>query len=516
MDRKDHTIKILDCTLRDGGYYTNWDFDKGLVKEYFNAFNNLPIDYLEIGYRSNPMNSYLGEYFYCPQYVLEESKEYSARKLVIILNEKDVRAEHVPNLLGPCVGYISMVRIAIDPKNFKRALDLAVAVKKLGFEVGFNVMYMSNWENEKEFLGQIKEVDGIADYFYMVDSFGGVYPEDVKKTFDIVRNQTNTKIGFHGHNNLQLALINTLTAIECGVSIVDATITGMGRGAGNLQTELLLTALNGKGKLDLDFNALSKVVDPFETLKKEYDWGTNLPYMVSGANSLPQKEVMSWVTKRYYSLNSIIRALSNQSKGIEDNIDLKNLEEEKKFKSALIIGGGPSGKKHSKAINEFIEKQEDICLIHSSSKNSQEFKNVHTLQIHCLAGNEGYRLEDSYSDMSIKDKLVVLPPYPRTMGTYIPQKLEDVAFQLQKIQFIDKFHESVTSLAIETALKLGVEKFYFAGYDGYSGDIKTQELELFNENEYIFERLKERNHTPISITPTLYVGLESQSVFALI
>ncbi|PKD16755.1 hypothetical protein APR41_08085 [Salegentibacter salinarum] len=510
-------IKILDCTLRDGGYYTNWDFDKILVKKYFNAFNSLPIDYLEIGYRSNPMNSYLGEYFYCPQYVLEESKELSSKKLVIILNEKDVRAEHVPNLLEPCVGYISMVRIAIDPKNFKRALDLAAAVKKLGFEVGFNVMYMSNWENEKEFLGQIKEVNGIADYFYMVDSFGGVYPEDVKKTFDIVRNQTNTKIGFHGHNNLQLALINTLTAIECGVSIVDATVTGMGRGAGNLQTELLLTALNGKGELDLDFNALSKVVDPFEDLRRAHDWGTNLPYMVSGANSLPQKEVMSWVTKRYYSLNSIIRALSNQSKGIEDNIDLNNLEEEKKFKSALIIGGGPSGKKHSKAINEFIKRQEDICLIHSSSKNSQEFKDVHTLQIHCLAGNEGHRLEDSYNEMNIKDKLVILPPYPRTMGTYIPESLKEVAFQLQAIKFTDKFHESVTSLAIETALKLGVEKFYFAGYDGYSGEIKTQELELFNENEYIFERLRENSsYIPLSITPTLYDSLESQSVFALI
>jgi len=510
-------IKLLDCTLRDGGYYTNWDFDKTVVKEYFNSFNNLPVDYLEIGYRSNPMNSYLGEYFYCPQYVLEEAKENSSKKLVIILNEKDVRAEHVPNLLQPCLGYISMVRIAIDPKNFKRALVLAEAVKKLGFEVGFNVMYMSNWESEKDFLNQIKEVTGIADYFYMVDSFGGVYPEDVKKTFDIVRSQTNVDIGFHGHNNLQLALINTLTAIDCGASIVDATVTGMGRGAGNLQTELLLTALNGKGELNLDFNALSKVVGPFEDLKKMHEWGTNLPYMVSGANSLPQKEVMSWVTKRYYSLNSIIRALSNQSKGIEDNIDLKNLEEEKKYKSALIIGGGPSGKKHSKAINEFIEKQEDICLIHSSSKNSQEYKDVHTLQIHCLAGNEGHRLEDSYSEMNIKDKLVVLPPYPRTMGTYIPQKLENVAFQLKEIDFTDKFHESVTSLAIETALKLGVEKFYFVGYDGYSGEIKTQELELFNENEYIFERLKAQgNYNPVSLTPTLYEGLDPQSVFALI
>lgn len=510
-------IKILDCTLRDGGYYTNWDFDKGLVKSYFEAFNNLPVDYLEIGYRSNPMNSYLGEYFYCPQYVLEESKELSSKKLVIILNEKDVRAEHVPDLLGPCVGYIHLVRIAIDPKNFKRALVLAEAVKKLGFEVGFNVMYMSNWESEKDFLSQIKDVTGIADYFYMVDSFGGVYPEDVRKTFEIVRDQTSVDIGFHGHNNLQLALINTLTAIDCGASIVDATVTGMGRGAGNLQTELLLTALNAKEGLELNFNALSKVVDPFAEMQKDYEWGTNLPYMVSGANSLPQKEVMSWVTKRYYSLNSIIRALSNQSKGIKDNIDLQNLDENKEYKSALIIGGGPTGKMHSQAIKEFMEKHDDICIIHASSKNAQEYKNLKNLQIHCLAGNEGHRLEESYDNINVDGKLVVLPPYPRTMGTYIPEKLEPVAFQLKDISFIDKFHESVTSLAIETALKLGVENFYFAGYDGYSNQIKPQELELFNENEYIFESLKSKIANPIvSITPTLYEGLESKSVFSLI
>jgi 4-hydroxy 2-oxovalerate aldolase len=510
-------LQILDCTLRDGGYYTNWDFERNLIKTYFDSFNNLPVDFLEIGYRSNSMKTYLGEYFYCPVYVLEQSRELSNKKLVIILNEKDVKPEHVPDLLEPCIGFIDMVRIAIDPKNFKRALLLATAVKKLGFIIGFNVMYMSTWENEKDFLNQIKEVQGIADYFYMVDSFGGVFPDDVRRTYDIVKSQTDVAVGFHGHNNLEMGLINTLTAIECGAEIVDSTVTGMGRGAGNLSTELLLTTLNAKNDLLVDFNALSKVVDPFSSMQVKYGWGTNLPYMVSGANSLPQKEVMSWVTKRYYSLNSIIRALSNQSKGIEDNIDLKNLEEEKKFNTALIIGGGPSGKEHAKAINEFIDKQENICLIHSSSKNSQEFRDVNTLQIHCLAGNEGHRLEDSYSDMNIKNKLVVLPPYPRTMGTYIPQKLEEVAFQLQEIRFTDKFHESVTSLAIETALILGVRNFYFAGYDGYSGDIKAQELELFNENEYIFESLKKnRNYTPVSITPTLYEGLESQSVFALI
>ncbi len=517
MDRESITVKILDCTLRDGGYYTNWDFDKDLVKTYFESFNQLPVDYLEIGYRSNSMKSYLGEYFYCPPYVLEQSKNLSDKKLVIILDEKNVRAEHVPELLSPCIDIITMVRIAIDPKNFKRALILAEAVKKLGFEVGFNVMYMSKWEEEKEFLNQIKDVTGIADYFYMVDSFGGVYPEDVKKTYELVRNQTDVKIGFHGHNNLEMGLINTLTAIECGASIVDATVTGMGRGAGNLSTELLLTSLNAKGLVDLDFNALSKVVDPFSKMQRDYGWGTNLPYMVSGAHSLPQKEVMEWVTKRYYSLNSIIRALSNQSQGIKDNVDLEDFNDDKKFKTVLIIGGGPSGANQAKAINEFIAKNPDICLIHASSKNAKEFKDAQQLQIHCLAGNEGHRLEKTFDVIFETKKLVILPPYPRTMGTYIPKSLEKVAYQLKEISFTDKFKESVTSLAIETALKMDAENIYVVGYDGYHGDITPQELELFNENEYIFKRLNEVSGlTPTSITPTSYTELSHQSVFALI
>ncbi len=226
-------MKILDCTLRDGGYYTSWDFDQNLVNTYFESLNNLPVDYLEIGYRSLPMQEYLGEYFYLPIHVIEKIKLQSNKKLVIILNEKDVTAAQLPQLLAPLVGLITMVRLAIDPKNLKRALLLAESVKKMGFEVGFNVMYMSTWAEEKGFIEELKMVDGIADYFYMVDSFGGVYPNDVINTIQIVREKTNVPLGFHGHNNMELGLINTLTALEHGVEIVDSTITGMVRGAGN-------------------------------------------------------------------------------------------------------------------------------------------------------------------------------------------------------------------------------------------------------------------------------------------
>ena len=141
-----------------------------------------------------------------------------------------------------------MIRIAIDPKNMERAIELAKEVKKEGFKVAFNVMYMSNWKADSSFLNTFKRVEIVIDYFYMVDSYGGVMPEDVKETIQLVKSKTNVPLGFHGHDNLEMGLINTITAIDAGCDIVDATVTGMGRGAGNLKTELLLTYLeNAKG-----------------------------------------------------------------------------------------------------------------------------------------------------------------------------------------------------------------------------------------------------------------------------
>lgn len=311
-------FKILDCTLRDGGYYTNWDFSPEVIDAYIQAMNQLPIDYLEIGYRNIPSKVYLGKLGYSPVSVLRHLRAMCAKKLVVMLNEKDVRSTNLKYLLIPIQGLVDMVRIAIDPNNFDRALTLAQEIKSMGFEVGFNVMYMSKWHEYKNFLSKLNKLDSIVDLFCMVDSFGGVTPKDVKEIFQIVKSNTSCPIGFHGHNNLQMGLINTLTAIDCGIDYVDATILGMGRGAGNLNMELLLTCLNKRG-LDVDFNVLGDVITAFQPLYEQYKWGTNLPYMISGANSIPQKEVMEWATNRTYSFNSIVRALNNKKNNVKDN-----------------------------------------------------------------------------------------------------------------------------------------------------------------------------------------------------
>lgn len=510
-------IKILDCTLRDGGYYTNWDFDKNLVDTYIKACNDLPVDYLEVGYRSIPLEGYYGEYFYLPKYVMQRLKAQTTKKLVIILNEKDIRPAHVQELLSPCIGLIDMVRLAIDPKQFARALELAEAVKKMGFEVGFNVMYMSKWKGQKDFLELLPKVKGIADYFYMVDSYGGVYPHDVKETIQLVRSYIpDVPLGFHGHNNMELALINTLTAIEEGCEMVDATITGMGRGAGNVKTELLLTALNAQGKIEVDFNPLSKVVDGFTALQKIYEWGTNLPYMVSGAHSLPQKDVMDWVGKRYYSFNSIIRALQNQAKGLTDNEQLPSLIKGN-YKKALLVGGGPSVTAHAGALQKLLSQNADILVVHASSKNALSFSDIENHQIFCLVGNEGHRMEDIFKDKLPENAICVLPPFPRKMGTYIPKALNTKAFELPPSDIFEPYSDSHTGIALDILLTYGIDEVLVTGYDGYNqGNIDNKATELFQENKFMFEVIRKSDLFSIkSLTPTTY-GLEEVSVYSLL
>lgn len=349
----------------------------------------------------------------------------------------------------------------------------------------------------------------------MVDSYGGIYPEDVRETIALVRSKTSVKLGFHGHNNLEMALANTLVAIEEGVDIVDATITGMGRGAGNLKTELLLTSLQAKGKVDFDYNELSKVVDTFTQLQKENEWGTNLPYMVSGANSLPQKQVMEWVGKRFYSFNSIIRALNNQSQGIKDNISFPQLNiKNNKYTGAVLVGGGDSPVEHADAIETFLFKNPDILVVHASSRNALCLSNIPNDQFFCLVGNEGYRMEKVFENKEVIGKCV-LPPFPRVMGTYVPNMVSDRTFELSEINFTSRYQDSCTAIALQTIIDCDIEKVYITGYDGYSGIIQKKDQELFLENEYLFEKATNLLEL-VSITLSNYSFTQKNSVYSLI
>lgn len=513
---KNKNFEILDCTLRDGGYYNNWDFDKDLTTKYINAMQELPVDIIEIGYRSEPQEEYLGKHFYLPDFVLEEIARLDFKKKVaIMLNEKSTRPKHLDKLLKGLQPVISLIRLAVDPKNFDRAVILAKEIKKRGFDVAFNMMYMSKYYNDNEFLMKLNKVNGLARYLNIVDSYGGMLPQQIEELVSIVKSKCDVKIGFHGHNNLELAFANTLAAINAGCEIIDATITGMGRGAGNLKTELILTHLSSGGIIDFDFNVLSNIIEDWMPIQKEYEWGTNLPYMVSGANSLPQKDVMTWFSLRFYSINSIIRALHYQKSGDTENIHLPVFKPQQQFKNVIIIGGGPCAVTHAEAIKKFISKFEQICIIHASSKNAKSYEDVNCRQYYCLVGNEGHRLEKVFNDLTHFHGKCILPPSPREMGTYIPEIIKNNSLELTEVKFTDKFTDSHTALALQTAILLDAETVYVAGYEGYSNELITsKEQGLIQENEYMFSLAKKVVNI-VSLFPTQY-SLITKSVYSLI
>ena len=510
-------MELLDCTLRDGGYYNNWDFSDETAEKYFKAMEILPIDILEIGYRSRPQKAYEGKYFYCPDFVLKQARVWApSKKLGIMLNEKDCAVSDLEGLLQPCQGYIDIIRIAVAPERFSEAICLAKAIKEFNFKVGFNVMYMSKLTEQSAVFEKISELEGLVDYFNLVDSYGGIYPETVKKIVQLCKSKTSVPIGFHGHNNMELVFANSLAAIEAGCDIIDATICGMGRGAGNLKTELWLTHLAKIGTVSVDFNALSDVVSAFETLQEKYRWGTNLPYMVSGASSLPQKDVMDWVTTRFYSINSIIRALHNQNRGEKDNIKLPLFESQKQYNRALIVGGGPSVLNDKEALLKFIDNSPDVCVINASTKHSHIFRNVKNEQIYCLVGNEGHRMEDVFNSLENIKGNCVLPPFPRKMGTYIPNEMRERAFELRDVSFTEKFKDSHTALAIQSAIEIGVKSVLIAGYDGYPDEsISSKEQALFSENEYLFRKATKSLIEITAITSTRY-SIKTHSVYSLV
>lgn len=507
-------MKILDCTLRDGGYYTNWDFENDVVDTYIYNLNALPIDYIELGYRNKTQSEYLGQFGYCPVSTIQHICSLSKKKLAIMLNEKDCLPADLALLLEPIKGVINMVRLAVDPKNFNRAIILAKAVKAMGFEVAFNTMYMSTWNDLKEFYPQLSQLDGVADLFCMVDSFGSMIPELVKTTIEEVRKHTNVKLGFHGHNNLQLALINTLTALENGVSVVDATVLGMGRGAGNLNMELLLTYLNKHQNLHVDFNRLGDVIQAFEPLHQKCSWGTNLPYMLSGANSIPQKEVMAWVQNRVYSFNNIVRALDNRKDGVQDNAKYPVYKAEKRYGQAVIIGGGPSVKEHIEGIKTFVNTHNAI-LIFATSRYAELFTDIKCPKFYILVGNEGKRLAEKTKGEEFT-QTCILPPYPRTMGTDVPDFAKGQTYELANVGIIGEYADSCTTIALQLAYELSHNEVYIVGYDGYNAVALTEkELALNKENREIFELYKRNTSKQlISLLPTLYNELKVKSLYS--
>jgi 4-hydroxy 2-oxovalerate aldolase len=277
-------IKLLDCTIRDGGLMNNHLFTDQFVREVYRALSQSGIDYMEIGYRSSrelcPPKDF-GAWKYCDDEKIKEITDgiESKMKLSIMVDSHRVKEQQfAPVDKSP----IRMIRVATYVKDMDKAIEMVNRCHDLGYETTVNIMAISK-EIEPD---TIEALDQLAkcpvNVVYVVDSFGAMYCEQIEYLVKLFRKHLpeNIEIGMHCHNNMQLAFSNTIEGIIHNANFLDASLYGIGRGPGNCPLELLVGFLkNPKFKLGPLLRVIEEQMLP---MQKDIEWGYLIPYMITG------------------------------------------------------------------------------------------------------------------------------------------------------------------------------------------------------------------------------------------
>ncbi len=276
-------IKVIDCTVRDGGLMNKWMFDEEFVRKVYLANAAAGIDYMEIGYLSSESafsRQEFGPWKFCAESDLKRiiGDEEKKVKLSVMADIGRIDYADIPHRSESS---IDMVRVACYVHQVDSAIALAHHCMDKGFETTINLMAVSTvgMRDLNEALEDLAK--SRVPIIYLVDSYGAFYSEDIDTlAAKYMERLPGKTIGIHTHNNQQLAFANTITAIINGINYLDASLYGIGRGAGNCPLELLLSFLkNPKFNVRPLIQVIEEQVFPW---REKIDWGYFIPYMVTG------------------------------------------------------------------------------------------------------------------------------------------------------------------------------------------------------------------------------------------
>lgn len=293
-------IRVVDATIRDGGLCNNFRFDDKFIKDLYQANVKAGVDYIEFGYKASKEifnEDDFGKWKFCNdsdiRKIVGDNKTGLKIAVMADVGRTDFQKDIIPKKDSP----IDLIRIATYINTIPAAVEMIEDCAKKGYETTINIMAVSkaNTDDIKtalDILGQSP-----VNAFYIVDSYGALYPEQSRKLANLYceyADKYGKSVGIHAHNNQQLAFANTIEAMTQGVSYLDATVDGMGRGAGNCALELLLGFLkNPKYKVA----PILKIIEEHtEKLKAEgVKWGYDIPYMLTGQLNTHPRPAISYV-----------------------------------------------------------------------------------------------------------------------------------------------------------------------------------------------------------------------------
>jgi 4-hydroxy 2-oxovalerate aldolase len=509
-------IKILDCTLRDGGYYNKWDFDNSLVQKYLHAVNDANIDIIELGLRNFPQDKFLGAFAYTTDRYISTLNIDKSISVGVMIDASSILSSNLSindavNSLFQAKekSRVDLVRIATHFNCIEQCKEIAEALKKLGYMVGLNLMQPhAIVSQELSKAAELVQGWDMVDVLYFADSLGGMNDSDVVRIISALELGWSGDMGFHAHNNKGLAVSNILTAIEYGVIWIDSTILGMGRGAGNAQTENLLLKLEGR-QLGYHANALfDLVLSEFIPLQNHYHWGESLLYSLAATNNIHPTYIQEMLADNRYNNKEVLQAvefmssidashydqdLLLQARGNINNPGSWSAKDWCANKEVLILGSGASLQTYKQGIVQYIEINKPVVI---SLNIKHDFpKNMIDVYV---SSNESKMLREAtlYSQLS---QPLAIPNLllTKVLGREVLiNNLWNYGLNIKQNTFIAGETECTLpyELSVGYALSLanagGVKNISMVGFDGYDRDdirqIRMNELlDLYYQQSYV-------------------------------
>ncbi len=280
-------IRVVDATIRDGGLCNDFRFSDQFVKDLYNANIKAGVDYMEFGYKASKeifKEDDFGKWKFCNDDDIREVVGENNTDLKVAVMADVGRTDFEKDIIPKSESPIDLIRVATYINTIPAAIEMIEYCAKQGYETTINIMAVSKARTEdiKAALDAFGQTAVSA--FYIVDSYGSLYPEEARRLADFYgeyAEKYGKSVGIHAHNNQQLAFANTIEALAFGTSYLDATVDGMGRGAGNCALELLLGFLkNPKYKVA----PILKIIEDYTRRFKAdgVKWGYDIPYMLTG------------------------------------------------------------------------------------------------------------------------------------------------------------------------------------------------------------------------------------------
>ena len=529
-------MRLIDCTLRDGGYHNNWNFSQKFAEETFRALAASGILDIEIGFRK-------------PAGLTSDTEGIFANLNFDLLKELNIPKNSVVGLMINASDFISaskfdmdllkesfpfpesklnFVRLACGIDEIESLPDAKKYLEGLGYEVHLNLMQANrllsvenNTDSTDSILEQITRMG--FRFLTLADTYGVIRENQLKNLIEKCLQNIDVNLGLHLHNNIGLATSNSLVGLNLGVAMLDSTITGMGRGPGNLRTEFITNEISHRDStVTYDSKSLlAFAARKYEPLKEKYKWGENSYYFL-GAEALIHPSYVQYLTqKNDYSAEEIIEAISILGKEnrirfseqaltyvFTEKIDLrsdnsKSLPESfNNMKSVIILGAGESVQNISEGeLRQLIEEQGDPLLSLTLRPP------VSRMLIDAYLVLDPVKFFIDYKLLESHQSLVITPNYLRREGVtsplhhVLPFGLEENCLDFRDGRIVLPFPSSL-GYALMCLVGSGVLNIKLAGFDGFeeSDSRQIQNQTVLN----LFCEKFGKTHRITFLTPTSY------------